>query len=326
MDPCRSVDPFVPSLGHRGCVIPKDVQGKGWTGLVAGNTPSPVAAPPAPASVSVLTQDVPNSPGVTAGTVSGQPGGALDRAYPGARIPAREGLAILGAFAVIVMLNSVAVRPMARAASQLGGPWWLHLQLVVGGVVVQYGLMALLCLAACRRWGCGSPGPDLGLRREPGDIADGVTGWLAGLALMTVLAMGLRGIGIPAISNNPLTNSGGGLRLGLPQWALIALVGVIMVVVAPVLEELLFRGVLLRSLSATWPLPLALGTQAVLFGAFHLDPERGWANVGLVVVLSGIGLVLGWLVHRQQGRLAPGIVAHSLQNAVAFAVGINVLV
>ncbi len=232
---------------------------------------------------------------------------------------------MLAVFGVIVAINSTVLRPLANAARHLGGPWWLQVQLVLGGVILQYGLMVLLCLAACRRWGSGSPGADLGLRFHRGDLADGVTGWLAGLALMTVLAMVLRSIGMPAASNNPLASGPADLPLGLPQWVVISLVGVVMVMVAPVLEELLFRGVLLRSLMPSWPLPVALGTQAVMFGAFHVDPARGWANIGLVVVLSGIGLVLGWLVHRRQGRLGPGIIAHSLQNAVAFTVGLNLL-
>lgn len=321
-------DPFVPSLRHGHCVIPNSVRLMGWSGPVGGSAlPLPPADPVTTIARAVVTATATGANGDS--TVSAdRRAGIADhpgRGYPGARISARDGLTVLAVFGAIIVINSTAVRPLVRAARQLGGPWWWHLQLVLGGVVLQYGLMALLCLAACRRWGCGSPGPDLGLRIHRGDVADGVTGWLAGLALISVLAMALRRLGIPAASNNPLTSGAGDVPLGLPQWALITLVGVVMVVVAPVLEELLFRGVLLRALTPTWPLPLALGAQAVLFGAFHVDPGRGSANIGLVVVLSGIGLVLGWLVHRRQGRLAAGIVAHSLQNAVALVVGLNLL-
>ena len=69
----------------------------------------------------------------------------------------------------------------------------------------------------------------------------------------------------------------------------------------------------------------ALVVQAMAFGLFHFDPRRGMGNVGLLVVLSGIGLVLGIITQRNGGRLGASMLAHSLHNCLAFAVGLAAL-
>ena len=126
-------------------------------------------------------------------------------------------------------------------------------------------------------------------------------------------------------SNNPLTAAGRNGTVTMPQWAAIVTAGLVMVVVAPMFEELLFRGILQRSLRSRFPLGVALVVQAMAFGLFHFDPRRGMGNVGLLVVLSGIGLVLGIITQRNDGRLGASMLAHSLHNCLAFAVGLAAL-
>jgi membrane protease YdiL (CAAX protease family) len=90
------------------------------------------------------------------------------------------------------------------------------------------------------------------------------------------------------------------------------------VVMAPVVEELVFRGLLLRSLVKVMRAPFAILIQAVVFGVLHLNPEAGIANLGLVVILTGVGAVLGVAAHKL-GRIAPTIIAHAIFNAVVMA-------
>lgn len=89
-----------------------------------------------------------------------------------------------------------------------------------------------------------------------------------------------------------------------------ALVLLFVVVLAPVLEELVFRGYVQTAVSArlgAWP---AIGISAVLFGLFHLsDPH-------VVPVLTSVGVGLGWLRHRC-GSVVPPILAHVLNNTLA---------
>jgi membrane protease YdiL (CAAX protease family) len=95
----------------------------------------------------------------------------------------------------------------------------------------------------------------------------------------------------------------------------IGLVTVTTVLLAPVAEECLFRGVLLPWL-ATWMKPeLAIVVSALAFGAGHLYYGAG------ALIPFVYGLVLGWMRLRT-GRLRSGIALHMIINAVATAVAV----
>ena len=71
-------------------------------------------------------------------------------------------------------------------------------------------------------------------------------------------------------------------------------------------EELLFRGIILRSLAARLPGGLAVLLSAILFGAIHFDALQG---LGATL----IGLYLGF-VALASGSLWPAIAAHAINN------------
>lgn len=83
----------------------------------------------------------------------------------------------------------------------------------------------------------------------------------------------------------------------------------LVVVFAPVVEEFVFRGVLLRAFAAHLNFWAANLFQAVLFAAMHLDPS---AFPYLVLV----GAAAGWLARRSGGLAAP-IALHVVFNLVA---------
>nr|WP_251047073.1 CPBP family intramembrane glutamic endopeptidase [Hymenobacter sp. ISL-91] len=80
-------------------------------------------------------------------------------------------------------------------------------------------------------------------------------------------------------------------------------------IVVPVLEEVLFRGVMLQGLLRHQRPWVAIGQQALLFGLIHFNPAQS-----LSAFL--IGLLLGWLCYRT-GSLLPGIGIHALNNLLA---------
>lgn len=102
----------------------------------------------------------------------------------------------------------------------------------------------------------------------------------------------------------------------LDDVALLVALSTIAVVVAPLVEELFFRGLLQRSLEVSLPPWLAIATTSAVFGLAHVDPARGWSNVSVVVATGSGGAIFG-MVARSFRRLGPAIVAHSLFNAVA---------
>jgi uncharacterized protein len=92
---------------------------------------------------------------------------------------------------------------------------------------------------------------------------------------------------------------------------------VLAVSVAPVAEELLFRGVLLSALLPRCGLRLAAVLSAAAFAAIHL-PGLGWHWYALPQLLL-LGIALVWL--RVRGRsLWPAVLAHGVHNALALGV------
>lgn len=88
----------------------------------------------------------------------------------------------------------------------------------------------------------------------------------------------------------------------------IALVVVVVVLFAPVVEELFYRGMLFRILSARLPVPWVVVVQAAVFATLHFQLLQ-WP--GLFV----FGLVAGTLRARS-GSLGAPIAAHAAFNAV----------
>ena len=83
-----------------------------------------------------------------------------------------------------------------------------------------------------------------------------------------------------------------------------------LVVIAPVAEEILFRGYLLGKLRKHLPLWISILVTSILFGAVHL----AW-NVGIDVFALSIILCLLRVVSKS---LWPSILLHMLKNGIAF--------
>lgn len=81
---------------------------------------------------------------------------------------------------------------------------------------------------------------------------------------------------------------------------------------APLLEEVLFRGaiqgVLMHYFGRPWP---AIIVSALVFGIFHLNPVQ-------IVYATLLGIVLGWIYYRTRSLLSV-IVGHVLNNSLAVA-------
>ena len=82
---------------------------------------------------------------------------------------------------------------------------------------------------------------------------------------------------------------------------------------APIVEEMVFRGAILRTLLSTfnrhW---YAIVVSALIFTVVHINPAQ-MPHAFL------IGLLLGWIYYRT-GSILPGILLHWVNNTAAFAV------
>jgi membrane protease YdiL (CAAX protease family) len=83
---------------------------------------------------------------------------------------------------------------------------------------------------------------------------------------------------------------------------------VVLVVVAPLTEELLFRGFILRGFLSHYSRRKAVLASAILFGAFHLNP---WQFLEATI----LGVLFAWLFVRTRSLL-PCIYGHALINAL----------
>lgn len=149
---------------------------------------------------------------------------------------------------------------------------------------------------------------DLGLQRGP-LVKDflylivGTIGYFILTALVTSIAMALfpsadyqeaQDVGFNALANN---------------WQYI-LAFVSLVVVAPVAEEVIFRGYLFGKLQKHAPLWLSVFLSAALFAVAH-----GQFNVALDTFALGVVLAL---LRVASGSLWPAILLHMLKNGIAF--------
>lgn len=93
----------------------------------------------------------------------------------------------------------------------------------------------------------------------------------------------------------------------------VTVAALLIVVAAPLSEELFFRGFMfvgLRRRISLWPAALISGA---VWGSLHL----GGGNIGVAIQLAVFGVILAWLYERSGTLWAP-IIAHFVNNGIAF--------
>lgn len=126
---------------------------------------------------------------------------------------------------------------------------------------------------------------------------------LLGMAFInTQLVMRLTG---EAFVNPQVEAITGGFRLTPRDLVLLLL---LIAVLAPIAEELFFRGMLYPLLRKRWGAAISITLNALLFALVHFIPM-------LLPGLFFVGLVLAWVRERSQSVL-PCIVIHALQNGI----------
>jgi len=149
---------------------------------------------------------------------------------------------------------------------------------------------------------------ELGMQRLPSLmdfvwVPAGAVVYLVLTAVVTALAMSfLTFVDYDQVQDTGFTN------MGAQSEYILAFI--MLVVIAPIAEELLFRGYLFGKLRKYAPLWISILITSVLFGIVHL----AW-NVGLDVFALSIVLCLLRVV---SGSLWPSIMLHMLKNSVAF--------
>lgn len=158
-----------------------------------------------------------------------------------------------------------------------------------------------------RTKGSGDLVSDFGLRFKWRDVPIGLAvGFAAQLAIGAILLPIYRLVGVD-------THDVGKVARNLTDRArspigVIALT-IVVVAIAPVVEELFYRGVWLRAAERRWGTVAGIVVSATVFGVMHLQPIDTPA-------LIGFGLVVGWLAAKYR-RLGPAVFAHVAFNLTA---------
>lgn len=183
---------------------------------------------------------------------------------------------------------------------------------LAGQAFSQLGLwtgMVGTTVVASRRKGAGTLAEDFGFRGRWSDIGAGILIALAvQIVVLPAIAYLLRPLlGEPEVSGpaqDLLDRAQGAAFLGL---ILSVAVG------APIVEELFFRGLLLRSLQRRVPAWAAVIMSSVAFGIAHGSALPVDAVLLVMVSLTAFGAILAVLAIRT-GRLGPSIVTHAVFN------------
>jgi uncharacterized protein len=175
--------------------------------------------------------------------------------------------------------------------------WFLrsHPRGLIGILSLFYAAGLLSVVLAVLPMGRAAP-PALGLRKAGWRYA--VFGALGTLALsVAVSSVGPQPEGMKQVIE--LAQDPGKLLPSLFAFALLA----------PVVEELVFRGLLYGWIEGRWGSKVALVVSSLAFAAAHYEPAH-------ILLVLPLGFLFGWL-RRRTNSLAPSLVSHIVNNGFA---------
>ncbi|HUS43699.1 MAG TPA: CPBP family intramembrane glutamic endopeptidase [Ilumatobacteraceae bacterium] len=225
------------------------------------------------------------------------------------RPPTMPLVAAIGAIGVL-SASLLASKFVLDAVVELGWPVAVYVVILA---TIGYGPSVWWCRYASRRWATGRLSTDIGLAPRFADLGWGPVIWLCAIAAQAAAAAVVVALGLPLVGNTD-----GLERISADRTYVVSLV-ITAVIAAPIVEEMVFRGVVMRGLRSRMSIVLVVIVQGLLFGVAHVDPIRGVGNLGLIVVLAGVGITFGIAV-ALLGRIGPSIVAHALFNGAVLLI------
>jgi membrane protease YdiL (CAAX protease family) len=215
--------------------------------------------------------------------------------------PGSHRAVILGTLAPIAFAIVASIAILALAPGSEGAETSVFL---VAGSTMYLGLLAVVYVQGVRTGVLTRETLGLSNERIPTAVLWGLGGSLATLGVGALNELVLQGLGLP----HPQLEGFEWLR-GMPigHFIMVAIGGA---VVAPIVEELFFRGYVFNAYLAEKGPRVAYLASSALFAVVHGLPT-------LFIGIFGMGLVLAFLARRSGSLVAP-IIAHMLNNSLAF--------
>lgn len=218
----------------------------------------------------------------------------------------------VGVAFVAWILAYVAALPFQAAALALTGysgddPDSWPMSMTVLSVVLLWVPFVVALVIVSARWGSGRFADDFRVRFRAVDLVGIPIGIGSQLVLLPLLYWPLQSIWPDTFSAEDVEERARDLWDRAQGGWIIALV-VIVVIGAPLIEEMVYRGLILQSLRGRINEVLALIVSSLWFAAIHLQPVELPGLFAFALVLGACFLLTG--------RLACSILAHAAFNAV----------
>ncbi len=209
-------------------------------------------------------------------------------------------------FAVLAVVAIVLVLAVTHLVAGLAEER-LDVALALGTIAIELAIGGWVIYAARAR---GLRLAQIGFRR-PREWWPFWVAWAGAYAIIfayTIVLLALESFGLDV----ERLIEGNQIPVDLRQSLLVgALFAISVVLLAPLCEELFFRGLIFRGLRGFWRFWPALLASGLLFGVFH-------QSLAVLVPFSLIGMLFAW-ANEESGSLWTSIGAHAVVNGVSFA-------
>lgn len=210
----------------------------------------------------------------------------------------------IGAYLISQLAVGLAILPIIRsggeaATKSLEAPW-ASLVLTAVSSAIMLGVVWLFLRSKKFKI------RDFGFKKPTlGGIGVAVLAYVTYFVLFLITVLALSAF-VPAFNADETQDVG---FVGAQGWQLVlAFIG--LVIIAPISEEIFFRGFLYRGLRRSWPMWLAAVGTSALFALAH-----GQWNVGVDVFILSLLLIF---VYQKTGNLWLSIGMHATKNLIAF--------
>jgi CAAX protease family protein len=168
------------------------------------------------------------------------------------------------------------------------------------------------------RWNTGPRTLGLTFERLSSNVGFGLAAGAVGFVVGPIIVGSLAQLIVNMLSSGPVDAPQQLPFEGTPHWLALVITGFSVIVLAPISEELFFRGFLFQGLRRKLSFTGAGIVSAIIFGAAHVQAPFGLGLLLLIPAITALGVILAWVFERR-ASLVPAMTAHALFNFVGFS-------